>query len=114
MEIDSAIGELVVDQLTPDAARAVLHVHADGPKLKVDLASDTQGAFPGSSELSAALLRLFALHHEQGTGLLGVTYEFTRNPDDTWAMGQSFDYGDPEPHYRPGRRRGLLRWFGRG
>ncbi|MFF2555135.1 hypothetical protein ACFVUS_29310 [Nocardia sp. NPDC058058] len=125
MEIDSAIGELAVELLDANATGARLLFRPEqtpeGESLGIGFSSDVRDDLELSEDLYAAIVQLVGMHKESGTGLIGAVYEFEKNPDDSWGMGQQYEYGEPDPHFfaaraqgaKAGRRGGWRRWFGR-
>ncbi|MEU2254405.1 hypothetical protein ABZ540_14685 [Nocardia xishanensis] len=115
MEIDQEIGQCVLTEMDEDETEAELSIDIVGEQYRVVVHSDTRSAIMPSDDLLQAAGALVDLHSRAGTGLAGMVYRYSKNEDGSWAMGSSFEYGEPAPHFGLSQqRRGWRRWFGRG
>ncbi|MEU8895472.1 hypothetical protein [Nocardia sp. NPDC048505] len=109
---DQMIGELAVDLFDERATEAELLFQLADDSLQLGFGSDTQMQLECSAELYTAIVRVIGLHRRTGSGLLGATYHFEKNPDGSWDMGQHYQYGEPEPHFHAEPQRGWRHWLG--
>ncbi|WP_181697532.1 hypothetical protein [Nocardia sp. GTS18] len=94
LRIETEVAHVVANQVDEHATTAMVDIGLDGNRVDVRCQADTQFTSEDWSSLSPLLTELVSMHHYAGTGLRGVQYNLSKNPDATWACSSAYDY-DP-------------------